>query len=137
MNLHSRWARLLTPVLYLGFGLIALASIVALIVALDSVGLLLFNGWVELPVLILTAGSLEGWYATKLTCFFEGLRQPKLQDHLRQSLLVYIVTGWLLYQTISLPYYGGLGEAYRLTATVVSLYWMIINAISILLISRL
>lgn len=125
--------KIISPIIYVSFLVPLFIGIILIVATIENTIGFLFdmNGFIELPILILTLGTLLFWIANKLMAGLEKLLKPESLDHFRQSILYYLAT---LYGVISLlrsGYYGGLGEAYMLMVIAISLWAIIVNAIYI------
>lgn len=115
------YAVLLVPVL---IGMVWIVSTLE-----NSVGFLFqMNGFIEIPLIILTFGTFIFLLGTRGMCKFEQLQNPSTTDHFRQSSVHYLIT---LYCIVSLIFVGGtgsLGGAYLFMIASTSFWAIVVNA---------
>lgn len=127
--------KIISPFIYIAFLIPAFLGFIAVISFVEnSVGFLFdLNGLVELPLFVITIGSILFIIANVVIARFEKLSKPTVLDHLRQSVGFYILG---LAIVVKLAPQGfntaALRDALRFAILIISLWAIVINAMYII-----
>ena len=86
-------------------------------------------GIVEVIIVIATFGTLILWLANDIISGLEKLHKPSISDHVRQSIIFYLIVLLTLLNFFSKGYNGGLHEGMLLISLLISGWAIILNAI--------
>ncbi len=125
----NAYIKIIAPLMQFVLAVIVFMATMFSYIGLEFVGMSPFNGFVEIPIILITLGLLICWYGEKVILQLEGLRQPSIIVHLRHSCLLYAIGIYNLVLVIERGGTGGLDAAYMAIIFTVMIFTAFVNAV--------
>ncbi len=123
--------KIISPIIYFTFIVPTFLGFIVVITFLENTVGFLFDlmGLIEIPLYVITLGSLFFCTACVVLTRFEKLLKPTVWDHLRQSVGFYVLTFAIGLKLVPLGYTSSLKDALLIVTFVIAVWAIIINAV--------